>query len=204
MSADTDHAALVTLLTEHFDSTRGLTDDNAEEAEEIADVVLAAGWTSPDRRRTQGHLTMNEIAERLGVGLSTVAGWCTRYADSKDPFPEPDSPEGIRPFWWRHRWRKIKAWHGRHLQRSPKAHDRWRDGYVSPAGLGVWIRRDGWWVNKVRAGEIAAPTLFPAPDTEMQRGKVTTPLWSVQRRPEIEEWYARWSAWSADESREQA
>lgn len=76
---------LIELLTAHFDRTRGISDDSAEEAREIADLIMASKW--PYR---QGDLTGTDVADRLGVGLSTINGWRKRYADSSDPFPQPD------------------------------------------------------------------------------------------------------------------
>lgn len=38
------HAALVDLLTEHYDLTHGVSDDSRDEAQEVAAAVVAAGW----------------------------------------------------------------------------------------------------------------------------------------------------------------
>jgi hypothetical protein len=50
-----DHRrAVIDLLTDHFDRTRGISDDSTADAEEITDVILAAGWNlSPAEQETQ-------------------------------------------------------------------------------------------------------------------------------------------------------
>lgn len=183
--SDADRAALVKALTGHFDRTQGI---SAEDAREIAEVVIGVGW-APDRR-AQGYLLASAIADRLGVSLATVVGWYSRYADTDDPFPAPDSPDGARPLWLARRWPEIKAWHKRHLERSSTARSFTYPGYVTQSGLGVWIGQPGWWVRQVRMGELEVPVPFPSSDKEVPRGEKMLPLWSAERRPEIVDWYA--------------
>lgn len=105
-------AQLVQVLTEFFDTTRGISDDSAAEAAEIANVVIIAGW---EQTASVGVLTRTMLAAKFDVELITVMTWIQTYGpDSSDPFPTPDGTRVDRPWWHLRRWQEIWAWRQRH------------------------------------------------------------------------------------------
>jgi hypothetical protein len=143
-------------------------------------------------------LTQSVIADRFGVSLSTVSTWLTRYGpDSPLPFPTPDSPEGITPYWWHSRWPEIEEWRRKAGgRRSRKA---WPPaGYLTASGIGVWIGRSGTWIGRALNCDLKTQATdlppFPKPDMVIKRREIAVPLWSAFQRGEVEAWHATYLA----------
>jgi hypothetical protein len=63
------------------------------------------------------YLSQDDISALLGRKRGTVNVWRSRFKDTPDPFPEPDSGNGLVktvPGWLPHRMREIVAWCKRH------------------------------------------------------------------------------------------
>lgn len=143
-------------------------------------------------------LTQTTIADRFGVSLSTVSTWLTRHGPgTATPFPKPDSPDGVVPYWWQSRWPEIEEWRrkvGERRRRLP-----WPPaGYLTASGIGVWIGRSGTWIGRARAQDLKTQAAdlapFPKPDMAIKRREIAVPLWSASRRGEVEAWHAAYLA----------
>lgn len=188
-ATESERAVLLRDFEDHFRFTADLATDPEELAKQAVAVVELAGWAPTPGRA--GILTATIIADRLGLGLSTVVTWYTRYGPSSDhPFPAPDSPMGARRWWRGARWPEIRRWYRAHQKRSNHTKVL-RKGYRSRGGVGVWIGQPGSWVNR-QQDHPDRP--FPAPDLEIAQPNRTVPLWSTLRREEIQDWYQGWLA----------
>lgn len=141
------------------------------------------------------YLNQTDIARRLNVGLSTVNGWLARYQNTEHSFPASCELPGERRRWRADQWPVIEKWLDDLRKRSAGTVGATSGafpppGFVTYAGVGVWISHPGTWVKAALAGEITLHAPFPKPDLNLKRRTTTAPLWSVERRPEVEEWYA--------------
>lgn len=138
----------------------------------------------------QRPLSQSDIADRFGVALSTVSTWLTRHGpDAALPFPAPDSPAGVLPYWWPARWPEIQQWR-RQLGQRPRRTPWPPEGLVTASGVGVWISRSGTWVRKACEGTLTVHEPFPPPSAWVLRGTTQVALWSAcMDREKIVRWY---------------
>lgn len=137
------------------------------------------------------YITQTDIARRFHVGLSTVGGWLRLYRNTDRPFPSSCENSGERPRWRVDQWPDIERWHQELKAANPRGATFPPAGFVTYAGVGVWISQPGTWVKAVLTGHRDAYAPFPKPDWYLKRPNTTSPLWSVERRREVTEWYTK-------------
>lgn len=136
------------------------------------------------------------VARDLGVTMTLLWAWRTRYASTAAPFPLPDKTRP-KTLWKASRWPEIKKWHDDFRSGALRNAHRYRfvtrtpGGYLSSREVAAALGVSRSWLVKVRAGHIPVPVPFPAPDVPDAGGHNNpVPLWRASREDELHAWNA--------------